>query len=189
MTVIKGSLSVLRKKLNNNQAVDLLAFSDKIDGAIGEMEQLTQTILTLSRKQLTNQKATLDSESVTELTQNCQTLARANNVALSIHLSGPITLDVESSLLSVLIQNLLNNAINCSINGNVQLFIGSDGLSVMDNGSGLKDKPRGYEGFGIGLHIVRDICQRYDWQFELTDNKEAGCTATVSFCSENKSSK
>ncbi len=181
MTVIKGSLSVLRKKVRTNQPFDMAAQTTRIDDAVLDMEKLTQAILTLSREQEYQQLVTIDQELLATLTDKCQMLADKNKVTLSMSLSQTFTLPVEANLLAVLTQNLLNNAINCSIDGEVKLVINTKGLSVIDNGVGLSAKPRGYEGFGIGLNIVRDICQRYGWQFDLRDNEGAGCTAKVSF--------
>lgn len=53
---------------------------------------------------------------------------------------------------------------------------------MIDTGIGLDNKPRGYEGFGIGLTIVKDICNKYAWQFSLENNKTQGCIASVKFC-------
>ena len=41
------------------------------------------------------------------------------------------------------------------------VFVSEKMVEIIDNGVGLNEKPRGYEGFGIGLQIVNDICQRY----------------------------
>ena len=81
----------------------------------------------------------------------------------------------------IYLKNLLKNAINCSVEGKVDLFISPEGVEVIDNGVGLDAKPRGYEGFGIGLNIVRDICEKYHWQFTIKNNVGDGCTATVIF--------
>ena len=75
----------------------------------------------------------------------------------------------------------MKNAINCSVEGNVSLFISPQRIDVIDNGVGLDAQPRGYEGFGIGLNIVRDICEKYHWQFDINNNQGDGCTASVVF--------
>ena len=61
------------------------------------------------------------------------------------------------------------------------VFVSEKMVEIIDNGAGLNEKPRGYEGFGIGLQIVNDICQRYQWQFSLNNNANGGCTARVLF--------
>ncbi|MEM0911886.1 MAG: ATP-binding protein, partial [Pseudomonadota bacterium] len=84
-------------------------------------------------------------------------------------------------LLSAVIKNLLINAFGCSVNGEVSLTIDERSIQVIDNGIGLGAKPRGYEGFGVGLILVEDICKKYGWKFTLTENKGKGCTARVVF--------
>ncbi len=73
------------------------------------------------------------------------------------------------------------NALNCSQQGHIAVFLNQEQLQIIDNGIGLESETRGYQGFGIGLVIVQDICQRYGWTFELTNNQIKGCTATVCF--------
>ena len=83
--------------------------------------------------------------------------------------------------MTVVLQNLLKNAIACSENGRVTLLVNEYQIEVIDDGLGLDTKPRGYEGFGIGLVLVRDICRKYNWQFSLENNLGKGCTAKVAF--------
>jgi len=52
---------------------------------------------------------------------------------------------------------------------------------VIDTGVGLGEKARGYEGFGIGLLLVHDICNKYNWRFSLQNNEDAGCCASILF--------
>jgi len=75
----------------------------------------------------------------------------------------------------------VSNAINCSHDGKVSVFLSQSKLEVIDTGVGLNSKPRGYEGFGVGLQIVKDICDRYDWCFDIKNNSDLGCTTTVIF--------
>ena len=178
MTVIKGSLSLLRRHDDKDVAKQVA----RIEHAIDDMEQLTQTFLLLARDEDNAQAQCEVSDSfIDNIHQNLKKRIVSNNVDYQMQLQQPVTLNAEPVLVRSLISNLLLNAINCSINGTVTLMVSQRGINVIDNGVGLNKKSRGYEGFGIGLNVVQDICKKYQWQFSLVNNDTQGCTATVSF--------
>lgn len=146
------------------------------------MEQLTQTFLLLARDEDNAQaQCELSDSFIDNIHQNLSKRIVSNNVDYQMQLQSPVILAAEPILVRSLISNLLLNAINCSINGTVTLMVSQRGINVIDNGVGLNKKSRGYEGFGIGLNVVQDICKKYQWQFSLVNNETQGCTATVTF--------
>jgi signal transduction histidine kinase len=60
---------------------------------------------------------------------------------------------------------------------------------VIDQGRGLNEsnatKESATEGHGLGLLIIHDLCERYQWQFELTNAANKGCIATIHFHLDN----
>jgi signal transduction histidine kinase len=124
---------------------------------------------------------TVSDDFIKEIVKDFEATIKANNVLFHQELQCDFDLSVQPLLFSAVIKNLLKNAINCSIDGNVSLFISPQRIDVIDNGIGLEAQPRGYEGFGIGLNIVRDICEKYQWQFSIKNNQTYGCTASVIF--------
>lgn len=178
MTVIKGSLSLLRRNRDPNIAKQVA----RIEHAMEEMEQLTQTFLLLARDEDESYSSTvIDQAFLNRIQNNISKRIQSNNVNFQTHLPEPLTINAEPILVTSLISNLLLNAINCSIDGDVTLKVTAQYIQVIDNGVGLNKKDRGYEGFGIGLNVVKDICHKYQWQFSLTNNKTQGCTALVTF--------
>jgi len=177
MSVIKGCVSVLRKQLGSEQKQ-----LSSIHDAVLEMESLTNTFLTLSRKQDNHEETTLiDERFINSIINRYTELLSNNQTNLKHQLEVEFHQDCDATLIKACIHNLLNNAINCSLGGNVSLFISPRSITVIDDGIGLAEKPRGYEGFGIGLLLVKDICQRYGWAFSLFNNQNKGCTATITF--------
>ena len=177
MTVIKGSLSIIRRSEN----AKVLKHSQLIEESLAEMEQLTDTFLQLAREELPQNWLTVDEKYLAQFSKRFKQLLINNNVRYQHELLADFNIKAHPQLFSAVIDNLLKNAINCSLDGTVTLFISEDELSVVDNGIGLDATPRGYEGFGVGLKIVDDICQKYHWRFELKSNAAQGCTARVIF--------
>lgn len=178
MTVIKGSVSLLQRSETANQKQ-----LSRITNAVADMEQLTNVLLLLARKQDSIEKPIqLTHALLSKITSQHTHLLEANNCQVNTRITEPVELFIEPLLFESLLNNLLINAINCSENSDIVIELTPRHLNIIDCGIGLNEKPRGYEGFGIGLTLVQDICQRYNWRFELIENKDtAGCTATVYF--------
>ena len=178
MTVIQGCISILRKQ-DDTQIQNQCS---RMTYALSEMEQLTKTFLMLARnKSVEGSQVYVDEDFLTEVLEPLHAAASLNRVSLKGQVQTQFKLQAEPLLLSVLIQNIVSNSVNCSELGKVNLFLSPEMLEVIDNGVGLDEKPRGYEGFGIGLHIVQDICDRYGWVFDIRNNESKGCTAVVRF--------
>ena len=178
MTVIKGCLSILKKQ--SNEKVDKQIH--RIDGALNEMQALTQTFLLLARDDIeTTNSIKLSEAYFNDQLDDLQSYIESNQCSSSVQQLEDIELSVEPILFNALLKNLLINAINSSPNGHISLFVDNKQLSIVDNGSGLNHQSRGYEGFGIGLVIVKDICDKYKWKFSLENNVDKGCTAIVKF--------
>jgi signal transduction histidine kinase len=178
MTVVRGGVSVLRRLKDDKVQKQ----SNRIDNAMIEMEELVHTFLLLARNEESkNICIDVTDKTIDKITTDFETTIKANQVKFHKELQCDFSLNVQPLLFAAVIKNLLKNAINCSVQGDVNLFISSQRIDVIDNGVGLDAKPRGYEGFGIGLNIVRDICEKYQWQFSIKNNLGGGCTASVIF--------
>ncbi len=178
MTVIRGGISILRR-LDDEKVKKQ---SNRIDHAVIEMEQLIHTFLLMARNEESDTiNVDISAEFIDQIVQGFESTIKANQVIFHQEIQCDFSLNVQPLLFSAVVNNLLKNAINCSVNGKVSLFISPQRIDVIDNGVGLDAKPRGYEGFGIGLNIVRDICEKYHWQFSIKNNLGGGCTASVIF--------
>ena len=179
MTVIKGCLSLLKRDLAQPQEKQINRISD----AVNEMENLTNVFLLLARQEdLKPNEVDINLAFITDITDLQQHLIAANNNQLTILIDETLKLDAEPLLIETLIKNLTMNAINCTEQGTIIVKVNQSRLSVIDTGIGLDAKPRGYDGFGIGLTLVKDICKRYNWHFSLSNNETGtGCCATVTF--------
>lgn len=92
------------------------------------------------------------------------------------------------------INNLISNAIKYNKqNGKIEIILEKNSLIIKDNGIGIqKDKindifKRYYRatnehgGFGIGLHIVKDICDRYEINIDVISSTKSGTTFILNF--------
>lgn len=178
MTVVKGALSLLKRQ--KNAQVDKQCA--RIDRAIEEMHSLTNTFLLLARDTVeSEQHLTIDYAFIEQAIEDIEPHINNNECQVDVQIQEPFQLAIEATLFNALFKNLMINALNCSQQGQIAVFLNHEKLQIIDNGIGLESEIRGYQGFGIGLVIVQDICQRYGWTFELTNNQSDGCTALVCF--------
>ncbi|MGF1764873.1 sensor histidine kinase [Aliivibrio kagoshimensis] len=89
------------------------------------------------------------------------------------------------SVLVMIIKNLLDNAIRFTHQGTITLSIETDTIKVTDTGSGLTDNPDTEH--GLGLLIVKRLCDSYGWHFNLSNQSEGGCCAKLQFKDANNS--
>lgn len=178
MMVIKGAISNLRQHAKQPHQKPI----DKIVKATNQMQELTSTFLLLAQNDESNiAKTTINEVFIEKISHNLQSYVDANEVDFNWQLSEPFSLPAYPELVHSVLENLLKNAICCSLQGKVSLLISKQEICIIDNGVGLNNKPRGYEGFGVGLVLVNDICSKYKWQFTLKDNESKGCSATIKF--------
>jgi len=96
---------------------------------------------------------------------------------------------------AVAVGNLLGNACKYTQEGEVRVVVEADRVRIADTGPGLSDEDaarlfeRGYRGSGvggtsgggIGLSIVRRLCDLYGWKVSIAPCAERGAEAMLVF--------
>ncbi|MCK6264653.1 HAMP domain-containing histidine kinase [Vibrio sp. ZSDE26] len=88
------------------------------------------------------------------------------------------TLSFPLPVLKMILKNIVNNSIRFTEQGSITIHVATDHISVQDSGTGLSDKNQ--TDHGLGLLIVRRLCNVHGWSFELKDNINTnGCIASL----------
>ncbi|MEZ5534264.1 MAG: HAMP domain-containing sensor histidine kinase [Thiolinea sp.] len=95
--------------------------------------------------------------------------------------------------IGIVIGNLLRNACNYTRNGTVLISTDRHTVTIRDTGNGIAEhdlqrvqqafqrSSDQTEGYGLGLDIVRRLCERYHWTLEISSVPEQGTAVSVRF--------
>lgn len=160
-----------------------------------QMQNLIEALLFLAREE---NDAITEAVSVDMLAQESAKALGDMLAQKGLHLSVTTTekiIFVPRGMMICIINNLLMNAIHHTSNGIIKLTVSSDRLSVQDTGNGvpLQDVERIFErryrgekshGLGLGLYLVKRICDRLGWIVQVTPAIEGGARFDVIFSEE-----
>jgi signal transduction histidine kinase len=192
LAVIRGAAELL---LANPELPDKTRQRlDRILRATLQCTDLTTALLLLSREERGSGQ--------TDLYRLCLNLAEANRAQLggkpiAIHVEGrqDVFVSAPEAAVSVAVGNLMGNACKYTQEGEVRVIVEADRVRIVDTGPGLSDEDaarlfeRGYRGSGaggtsgggIGLSIVRRLCDLYGWKVSIAPCQEHGAEATLVF--------
>ena len=178
VTIVSGNVELLDKTPLNEIQVRLAA---RIKRANRNMQQLIETLLWLGREAAPNgHHEKIDYPSfVREAIVDLAYLTDGKNLSCEFNTdddSGEIT--ASSAALMIVVSNLIRNAFEHTPKGQVTVTLKANKLIVENNlmtcaGDCIRD-----QGEGIGLHLVRRICDRCNWTCETTILSSGGMRAT-----------
>ncbi len=168
---------------------------ERIGRAVAEMSEMTAALLALAREEETAAppKAPCPVEQVArELVERYRTLFRNKPVRLSLDVAARPSVPVDCAVLSMVLGNLLRNALGYTDRGEVRVRVEPDAVEIVDTGPGLGDTDvealfeayvRGPQsrGAGLGLSLVRRLCERHGWEVTLAGHADAGTRARLRF--------
>jgi signal transduction histidine kinase len=169
----------------------------RIERASRQSAELTNALLLLSRSER-SPPADGETTDVAEVVEQVIDVYRAHlgkkPVEVRMDVEHAIEVVAPASVVAVALGNLIGNAFKYTQAGEVVVTVGSGKVMVEDTGPGIKpeDAERLFErgvrgegaggkGAGLGLAIVRRLCELYDWRVTLAPRPQGGAVATLDF--------
>ncbi len=191
LAVMMGAIDVLGASAQTPSSQRAL---ERISRACAEMLAFIEATLLLSREESSqiDQGSPADVEQLVERCLEDQSALIADHgLEIVRDYDGAPLLQQPASLVQITISNLLRNAIEHTHAGRIEIVLRDDLLAIRDTGEGIPaDKlalvfERSYttkrDGTGLGLNLVRRICDRLHWQITLESAPGEGTVATVRF--------
>ncbi len=182
-------MSIERIKKENLKEQDLQKF-ERIKMAANTLGQIYQDLVFYNFPYI--QEGSLEEISMESLLQErvsyFEPFYKKKNIAITLQTS-PSKLRANKSRIIRVVDNLLDNALKYTQNGGkVEVFVRGNSLKIKDNGCGIPkehlkriferyyryNKDQG--GFGIGLALIKRICDFYGIKIECQSQEQEGTT-------------
>ena len=193
IAVLRSAMELLERRY---QVEDDKTIS-RIYRTLYDMEALIETLLILAREQeqvLPTSRVQLN-ELVTEEIDTLTLLFKDKSLVVQIEETAILELDAPERVVHILVGNLIRNAFNYTPKGTITVKIWQQGFSVRDSGVGMDkqqvkqvfkpfyrgEKQNQAHGYGLGMTIVKRLCNRYNWHLSISSELGAGTEVSVHF--------
>ena len=188
VAIIKSSLKLLEgMELGNEQREHLR----KIESANERMAQTINTLLAMARQSSSSEASTKVLAVVETVIVEQSPLLEGKDVEVEVLLADNQELPVSKEHLHILMTNLIGNAFQYTSKGQVEIGYQDDRLYVKDTGSGIDEalidkvtdtliKGESSEGFGIGLSLVKRLCEFLAIEMQI-DSSQKGTEISLRF--------
>jgi signal transduction histidine kinase len=202
LALLQASLDVIEQDAKQHPVpIKTQQHLQKIQITTNNMLALLEALLLLARdhdQQLATKKIDLV-PIITEWKQHHQQEISQKNITFQLIKEADITLNAPPFVAQIVLENLLNNALKYTHTGRIDVFVQSHQINIKDTGEGINidDLPhifspfyRGLNehenipkisGFGLGLSIVKRICDQQGWQILIASEIGIGTQATLIF--------
>ncbi len=163
---------------------------ERIERAVADMESIIECFLWLARNQVEHEShpEVFVSPIARGLATRYESLSAAKG--LRILVVGEACVAAPDAVLKIVLGNLLANAVHFTEEGEIKIALSDDCISVQDTGSGLTGlqtdmlteafvRGETSDGYGLGLAIVRSLCERFGWTLSLRNRPTKGAVVTI----------
>lgn len=201
LTVIQGQIELCKKDdISKEELQDTLL---KIDIEQKKLQEIIKNFLLLSRLEkevYKNSKSNLDSM-LFDLVETNLDFLESKKLELKLDIDSDLSVKFDKRYLSIVINNLITNAIKYTDEGFIEIkafkFKNKTELHIIDSGIGInkKDQKKIFErfyrvdkartttkdGIGLGLSIVKKICDRFNSEISVKSKVGEGSTFILIF--------
>jgi signal transduction histidine kinase len=163
-----------------------------IDAAAEQMTERIEALLYLARQHPPSVREDVPlRECIDQAAAGCRDEIARKGIDFEVAIDSTIRLRLDRKALQLVLGNLIKNAVRYTERGYVRVSYDRDRLTVADSGAGIAPQhlsqvfERFYrgegeaDGLGLGLAIVRRICDELGWKIEVASTPGAGSAFSI----------
>ena len=170
---------------------------ERMDRAVRQMQELVEAVLFLAREDGGGGNIPIYlHELLLEVVESRADAAAAARVTITTEAMIEQQVQAHPGVIISIIGNLLDNAIRHGGAGVVTVSLQQGQLFIDDEGPGIPDEKLpllmdrgargvGSKGNGLGLHIVRSLCERQGWTMTISTRPQGGTSIQLCFPATN----
>jgi signal transduction histidine kinase len=191
LTIVQGVVELLEDvNLSQEKQHERVA---KIGRANSDMINLTNALLLMAREKTDELEIqSCDVSKVVSVSVESNRHLLSKDTSANIICNSYPSIEAERTLLSIVVSNLIRNAFTFTPAGSVSITVDINSITVKDTGTGIRSDEigkvfqkhfKGTEstGSGIGLSLVKRICERYGWEIIIISTEGQGTSAQLVF--------
>ncbi|VVS93190.1 sensor histidine kinase [Desulfoluna spongiiphila] len=191
VTVIKGAVELM-DQLTENDKKNIRRPLKRIERSVSEMEALIENLLLKAREETAMGAESFAARPLVEQAiQESSYLVEGKGVILSFQCTGDPALDVSGPDFKMAVSNLIRNACTYTREGTVTARLEPAWFEVEDTGPGIDPtiidqitdpfvKCEASQGHGIGLSIVKRVCDQAGWDLAIS-SRAGGTRIRITF--------
>ncbi len=193
LSVIRGSLELLEKQGNLDEAQARVV--DRMQTTSRDMLSLIEVLLVLAQAQHEDSKSNELTDVNTLAPLLISQIEISHNADQHVHISleqqSKLQVQAPAQVVGMVVANLLRNACHYTVSGDVVVKIHEHGVRVSDTGAGMQasevqrlQQPfqrnsDNNTGYGLGLDIVRRLCDSYGWTLAIESSQGQGTKVDI----------
>ncbi len=194
LAVLRANLDLVTRK-QGEDCPDAPTFQ-RMARTVRDMESLVETLLILARESESrlSWSTVLVNDLLADVLEQVERAVDRPQVATAIRATGVMEIEAPERVLAIIFTNLLRNALSYTEQGQVHVLIDRNGVTVQDSGCGMSESDlermfepfyrghdRSNEGYGLGMPIVRRLCDRFGWKIHADSELGAGTEIRIEF--------
>ena len=193
VTIIKGAVTLIKKQFSSDENPAYQPLK-RIERSVTNMENIIETLLWLSRED-----TVIDQNQVFAVMSVVQDTIEQNRYLL---VNKPIDIElvsendpqlyVSAPIFQIILTNLIRNAIQHTASGKIGVIVKDDRVIVSDSGAGMNSEDLKLvtqlhlhgdrnKRFGLGLSIVKRLCDRLGWGLKIESEIGRGTSVELKF--------